>query len=211
MKILQQLKENHYTESEQQVIDYLLDHLEDLTLLSINDLAKKSYTSNATIIRLCHKVGYQGYRQFKLALLQELEANKYMVSQVDYTIPFQVNETSEQIIQNMFSLYQESIQQVYHHLSIETLNKIATLMVQKKRVFIYGYGDSQITAANFINKLAKLNLFPVLATQYGEEIYISKQLQPGDFALFISYRKYIPFRMYENLKSKRNSNSFGYC
>ena len=30
MKILQQLKENHYTESEQQVIDYLLDHLEDL-------------------------------------------------------------------------------------------------------------------------------------------------------------------------------------
>ena len=37
MKILQQLKENHYTESEQQVIDYLLDHLEDLTLLSIND------------------------------------------------------------------------------------------------------------------------------------------------------------------------------
>lgn len=28
MKILQQLKENHYTESEQQVIDYLLDHLE---------------------------------------------------------------------------------------------------------------------------------------------------------------------------------------
>ena len=56
-----------------------------------------------------------------------------MVSQVDYTIPFQVNETSEQIIQNMFSL-SRSIQQVYHHLSIETLNKIATLMVQKKRV-----------------------------------------------------------------------------
>ena len=27
MKIIQQLKENHYTESEQQVIDYLLEHL----------------------------------------------------------------------------------------------------------------------------------------------------------------------------------------
>ena len=40
MKILQQLKENHYTESEQQVIDYLLDHLEDLTLLSIMKILK---------------------------------------------------------------------------------------------------------------------------------------------------------------------------
>ena len=95
-----------------------------------------------------------------------------MVSQVDYTIPFQVNETSEQLIQNMFSLYQESIQQVYHHLSIETLNKIATLMVQKKRVFIYGYGDSQITAANFINKPAKLNLFPCLSNSIrGRNLY----------------------------------------
>lgn len=194
MKILQQLKENHYTESEQQVIDYLLDHLEDLTLLSINDLAKKSYTSNATIIRLCHKVGYQGYRQFKLALLQELEANKYMVSQVDYTIPFQVNETSEQIIQNMFSLYQESIQQVYHHLSIKTLNKIATLMVQKKRVFIYGYGDSQITAANFINKLAKINLFPILATQYGEEsIFLNNYSQEILLCLSLIVEKIHPF------------------
>lgn len=187
MKILQQLKEKHYTESEQQVIDYLLEHLEDLTMLSINDLAKRSYTSNATIIRLCHKVGYQGYRQFKLALLQELEANKYQVKQVDYTIPFQINETSDQIVQNMFSLYQESIQQVHQHLSIETLNKIAQMMIQKKRTFIYSYGDSQITTLNFINKLAKLNLFPTLATQYGEEIYISKQLQPGDFVLMISY------------------------
>ena len=134
MKILQQLKENHYTESEQQVIDYLLDHLEDLTLLSINDLAKKSYTSNATIIRLCHKVGYQGYRQFKLALLQELEANKYMVSQVDYTIPFQVNETSEQIIQNMFLFIKKVFNKSIIIYLLKTLNKIATLMVQKKRV-----------------------------------------------------------------------------
>ena len=77
MKILQQLKENRYIESEQQVIDYLLDHLEDLTLLSINDLAKNSYTSNATIIRLCHKVGYQYYRQFKLALLHGTKAKTW--------------------------------------------------------------------------------------------------------------------------------------
>ena len=73
MKILQQLKENHYTESEQQVIDYLLDHLENLTLLSINDLAKKSYTSNATIIRLCHKVGYQGYRNLNWLYYRNLK------------------------------------------------------------------------------------------------------------------------------------------
>lgn len=117
-----------------------------------------------------------------------------MISQVDYTTPFQVNETSDQIIQNMFSLYQESIQQVYHHLSIKTLNKIATLMVQKKRVFIYGYGDSQITTTNFINKLAKLNLFPILATQYGKKsIFPNNYSQEILLCLSLMVEKIHPF------------------
>ena len=51
MKILQQLKENHYTESEQQVIDYLLDHLEDLTLLSIANL-NLLYYKNLKLINI---------------------------------------------------------------------------------------------------------------------------------------------------------------
>lgn len=187
MKILQQFKEDKFTDSENQVINYLLDHLEDITLLSINDLAKKTYTSNATIIRLCHKLNYQGYRQFKLALLQELEANKYITNQVDYTIPFQSDETSNQIIQSMYSLYQESIQQIYQNLDLETLKKVAELIITKKRIFIYGLGDSQITATNFINKLIKLDIYPILATQYSEEQYISNQMKSGDFALFISY------------------------
>jgi len=58
----------------------------------------------------------------------------------------------------------------------------------KKRIFIFGHGDSQITALNFINKLVKINIFPVLATAYNEEIYISEGMQKGDFALFISYQ-----------------------
>lgn len=187
MTIIEKLNGDIFTDAEKQVVDYLLDHLEELALLSINDLAKLSFTSNATIIRVCHKVGVQGYRQLKLALLKELQANKFVVNKVDYTTPFQSYETTEEIIQNMFSLYQDSIGHVHHHLDIQTLKKIAEVFIMKKRIFIYGHGDSQITALNFINKLVKLNLFPVLATEYHEELYVSQAMQRGDFALFISY------------------------
>ena len=53
--ILDISQENKYTETEKEVIDYLMNHLDLLEELSINDLAKKTYTSNATIIRLCRK------------------------------------------------------------------------------------------------------------------------------------------------------------
>ena len=48
--ILDISQENKYTETEKEVIDYLMNHLDLLEELSINDLAKKTYTSNATII-----------------------------------------------------------------------------------------------------------------------------------------------------------------
>lgn len=185
--LLEKLKENQYTDSQQQITSYLLSHLDKLSLLSINDLAKKTYTSNATIMRLCHKLGFSGYREFKYALLKELEANKYRREDVDYSIPFSTNESAEMIIKNMFSLYQESIQQVYQNIDPQTITNIAKMIVNKKRTFIYAYGDSQMTSLTFINKLAKLNIYPVLATQYHEELHITTQLNQDDFALIISY------------------------
>ena len=64
--ILDISQENKYTETEKEVIDYLMNHLDLLEELSINVLAKKTYTSNATIIRLCRKTGYSGYKALKV-------------------------------------------------------------------------------------------------------------------------------------------------
>ncbi|WP_195921161.1 MurR/RpiR family transcriptional regulator [Catenibacterium mitsuokai] len=186
--ILDISQENKYTETEKEVIDYLMNHLDLLEELSINDLAKKTYTSNATIIRLCRKAGYSGYKALKVDLIKEREANKYIVESVDYTTPFQFNETTEEIMKNMFSLYQESIKQVYSSLNIDVLKSMANEIIHKKRIFLFSYGDTQTTVINFTNKLVKVNIFPTLATQFGEERHISKRMNKDDYALIISYR-----------------------
>ena len=186
--ILDISQENKYTETEKEVIDYLMNHLDLLEELSINDLAKKTYTSNATIIRLCRKTGYSGYKALKVDLIKEREANKYIVESVDYTTPFQFNETTEEIMKNMFSLYQESIKQVYSSLDIDVLKSMAHEIIHKKRIFLFSYGDTQTTVINFTNKLVKVNIFPTLATQFGEERHISKRMNKDDYALIISYR-----------------------
>ena len=186
--ILDISQDNKYTETEKEVIDYLMNHLDLLEELSINDLAKKTYTSNATIIRLCRKTGYSGYKALKVDLIKEREANKYIVENVDYTTPFQFNETTEEIMKNMFSLYQESIKQVYSSLDIDVLKSMAYEIIHKKRIFLFSYGDTQTTVINFTNKLVKVNIFPTLATQFGEERHISKRMNKDDYALIISYR-----------------------
>lgn len=143
MTIIEKLNGDIFTDAEKQVVDYLLDHLEELALLSINDLAKLSFTSNATIIRVCHKVGVQGYRQLKLALLKELQANKFVVNKVDYTTPFQSYETTEEIIQNMFSLYQDSIGHVSPSFRYSNLKKdCRSFYYKKKNIYIWSWRQS---------------------------------------------------------------------
>lgn len=187
MKIIDQLKEGKFTCSEEEVVHYLLEHQDELFDLTINELASLTYTSNATVIRVCHKLGFSGYKTMKIALLNEIEANKYISKDVDYSIPFHKQETSEMIVQNIYSLYRDSISLIHSELDIDTLEKIVRCFVSSKRIFIFGIGDAKITAMNFINKLIKINCFPILATEHNEELHIVKNLTSDDCAFFISY------------------------
>lgn len=57
MKIL-----DHLTIQEKYLVDYIINNQEDILKKNINELAKLSYTSSATISRLCKKLGFNGYK-----------------------------------------------------------------------------------------------------------------------------------------------------
>lgn len=83
MNLIKRMREEtSFSEGEQQIADYLLEHpSEDLT---IRQLAERTYTSNATIVRMCRRLGYDGFRQFKTDFIKEIESNKYLVESVNY-------------------------------------------------------------------------------------------------------------------------------
>lgn len=60
--------------AEKRVADYMMDHPEETLGLSIAELAKKSETSDATVIRMCRHIGYSGFAQMKLGLAGGLAA-----------------------------------------------------------------------------------------------------------------------------------------
>lgn len=189
MQILDEIQRNNtFTTTEKNIINYLLINKDSINALTINQLAKLTYSSNASIIRLCHKLGYSGYKTFKINLLKELEAQKYIIKTVDYNIPFDKNQTADQVVQSIFSLYSQSLPLIQTQLDTSTLSRVAQKIIQAKRTFIYAIGDSKLTAWVFVNKLNKINYFPIIATENREEVYISDNLNFNDFALFISYQ-----------------------
>lgn len=187
MTIIEKMKNNEFTQGEKVIIEYIFNHFDEFEDITITQLAKLSYTSNATIIRLCHKLDFQGFKQLKIALLKEKESLKYSVKDVDYTTPFQNKESIEDIEQNMYSLYLETIHQIHATIQLNEIRKISQMLMNSHRIFIFGIGDAKISSMNFINKMIKIGYFPILATEHDEQYNIINQMKKDDCALFISY------------------------
>lgn len=181
-------KKDKLTDTEAAVADYIIEHKDEMINITIGRLAEKSYSSNASVIRICRKLGFKGFKDFKIALLLEVESQKYTPCSFDYSFPFTLNESSDSVVRNLGSLYKESIDIINSRLDCKVLDQVVKVIMKSNRFFIFAVGDSGITAMNFINKMVKIDYFPILATDNHEEASICKNMSRNDCALFISYR-----------------------
>lgn len=186
MNLLTRLKQkDRFTESEQHIIEYLLENQKEK--LTITELATKTYTSNSTIIRFCRKLGFDGYRSFYMEFIKEQESNKYILEEVDYSVPFKEMENIYDIINNMSNLYRESINLLTKEMDGKVIEAIGRRLFQAEKIFIYAIGDSLITAKAFANKLHKIGIYPIMANENSENITATHNATAKDCAVFLSY------------------------
>lgn len=178
--------QNHnFSASEKVIIDFLSNH--NFSNLTIGELAKKTATSNATIIRLSKKAGFKGFSELKIALIKENEENKFTKQEVDFSFPFSPADSLDEIEQSMANLYQNAIQKLRAQIDKQILLRIAREIISKDRVFIFGTGDSGLTSRSFINKINKLNIYPIFASANGEEDHNWQNIRKTDLAIIITY------------------------
>ncbi|MCR5825908.1 MAG: hypothetical protein K6G54_05035 [Oscillospiraceae bacterium] len=60
------------TSSERSVANYILNMGSRVDDLSLERVARESFTSNATVVRMCRKLGFRGFRDFRTALRRTL-------------------------------------------------------------------------------------------------------------------------------------------
>lgn len=76
-EVLTVIREN-YTEifpAEKKVADLILRKPQEVVNYKVSELARASGVSDATIVRMCHHLGYSGYYQFRIALARDLGKN----------------------------------------------------------------------------------------------------------------------------------------
>lgn len=193
------------TNTEKRIADYILENLAEIPAINVADLAKNTYTSHSSVIRLSQKMGYEGFRDFRVAVSEIAHSDLYRSNPVDANFPFLPQDSTKEIAKKIADLTINTVQRTYAQLDDQILDEAAALLANAERIFLFAQGDSQIRARSFQNKLVKINKFLIIADENADEDWNAASLTSRDCAIFITYRARVP--QYERmLKHFLNEN-----
>ncbi|QXE03251.1 MurR/RpiR family transcriptional regulator [Terribacillus sp. DMT04] len=176
----------HFTPTEKTIAAYILEHKEDVIHLNVQQLAKVAYTSHSAIIRLIQKLDLKGYKEFIVGLAQELQVTAAH-SAIDINYPFDSTVPALQLANEMAELMSSTIEKTFNYLQQEDLANAVQMLSSANRIYIYAYGDSQIRASSFQNKMLKIHKHVIIATELAEWAYHTQNSDKNDCAIMLSY------------------------
>lgn len=188
MSLLKKLElANQFSASEKSIAEYILNHSEEVLNLSTMELAKKTYTSPATVVRLCQKLNFKGYNDFKI----ELSANlQYVLSHqrnINANFPFKKNINYSQITNTILQLYQESINETVLLLDQDALHQSVILLDNAQIIDIYGVSGPLRMACDFQYKMFRIGKDVRIAPMINEQLFYAAQSDKQHCAILVSY------------------------
>ena len=118
--------------AEKKTAQYILDHLEEVTLLNISQLAKKAHASEASIVRMAKHLVYNGFFQMRLLLSND-------VAQKDSDM---LNNAPLLTSEKIFSACANRIRSLSSFISTNDLLCAAKLICEARICHIIGAGNT---------------------------------------------------------------------
>lgn len=167
-------------ESERKIAVYMLARPKELIYLSVTELAARSDTSEATVIRFAQRLGYAGYAALKIALTIELREITPLPS--DLAPEADLASLKRRIIQ----VNVESLNDTVQLLDDAALARAVTALSTAGRVEVYGSGGSAVVAQDAYFMLMQIGVPIIAVTDPHLQLMSAVQLGKGDVAMAIS-------------------------
>lgn len=146
------------TSNEKTVAEYLIDHMNDISKISITDISSATFTSNSTTVRLAQKLGYHGWKELKTACIEEQRYLNTHFHHVDPNVPFHKDDSFIKIAENISTLLSESILDTKSLIQEEQLSIATQAIATHSIINIFGITFSIEIAHDFKMNVLFLSL-----------------------------------------------------
>lgn len=129
------------TPLEKRIANYFVGEVND-TDLSSKVVSQRLYVSESSLSRFAKKVGFSGYREFIYA----------------YQYSHQTVKDLDTLTRDVLNFYQKILEKSYSLIDNEQMIRIAKMLDEYKRIYVYGIASSGVVANEFKLRFMRLGL-----------------------------------------------------
>ncbi|WP_284213022.1 MurR/RpiR family transcriptional regulator [Comamonas jiangduensis] len=171
--------------AEQRVGQLVLADPHSFARLPVRELAAKANVSKPTVVRFCRSMGYDGLADFKLKLAGNVaEGVPFVHRSVD--VDDKTADVMVKVIDNSVAAFLQYRNDANPAAIEQAANAIVNAWQQKKRLEIYGVGNSGVVAQDAQHKFFRLGISSQATSDTHIQTMGATMLRSGDCLIVIS-------------------------
>ncbi len=171
--------------AEQRVGRLVLADPHSFARLPVRELAEKANVSKPTVVRFCRSMGYDGLADFKLKLAGNVaEGVPYVHRSVD--ADDKTADVLVKVIDNSVAAFLQYRNAASPQAVEQAVQAIVDTWRKKKRLEIYGVGNSGVVAQDAQHKFLRLGISSHASSDTHLQVIGATMLAQGDCAILIS-------------------------
>ena len=145
---------HNFSSTEKEIARIILDNPQLVVDLSVHALAKHTFSSASTIVRLCNHIGYSGYKEFRWAVTYEL-AQREQTRKIEQK-EIARSDSLEEIIEKITYLNIISLEETSSLMDVNVLRQCVERIKKARVVYLFGMGASLVAAKDAYLKFLRL-------------------------------------------------------
>lgn len=164
------------------IADYVLNNIKKVSRSTISEISTELGLADSTFFQFTRKLGFDGFKDFKIALLTEEFDPKISIHE-----KISKADTPHTIAQKVFDSSIRAIEDTKKITNGQTLERVSKILLSSEKVFFFGVGGSNAVALDSYHKFLRSPIHPQYIADYHIQLMNAALLTPNDTAFVISH------------------------
>ena len=150
-------------------------------------IGDETYTAPSTIIRIAHKLGFQGWSDFKEAYLDEVIYLNNHFQEIDPNYPFTNQDTMMKIAHKITQLHIESAKDTASLIHHDSLQKAIQILRKANVVKVFAVANLNFIGEEFVFKLNRIHKKAYIESAQDNQFQDAIMTTSDECAICLSY------------------------
>jgi len=176
-------QESYFTEASKKIAKQIFSSPDTIIHMTICQAAEFCATSEASIVRFCKTLGYNGYNDFKICLASELSLNNEPV----IFSSLKPDDDDMTILQKVFAAEIKVIQETAAMMDANAFKQAVDCILSARKLDFYSFGNSRPVTLDAHYRLLKIGINSHVGIDIADSLIHANMLEPGDVAIAVSH------------------------